>query len=104
VPVLHDHFTNEDITHLKENLYSLDFWIWQDAIAYMLNHNINLNNVYQNTVLMGICASLRDTLFGYLLYVTFLVHHHRTTIRDQEILVLNTVYFRDVINVNDEFL
>lgn len=104
VNVLDTYLTDQDLTHIKENLYSLDFRIWQDAIVYMLQHRVDLDKVYQPMVLMGIAASLRDTLFWYLLYITFLIQKHRTTIRDQEILVLNTIYFRDVVNINDEFL
>jgi hypothetical protein len=104
IDVLDTYLTDKDLTHIKENLYSLDFWIWQDAVVYMLQHRVDLDKVYQPMVLIGITASLRDTLFGYLLYLTFVVQKHRSTIRDQEVLILNTVYFRDVLNVNDEFL
>jgi hypothetical protein len=67
---LKKHFTDDDIYHIKDNMYSLDFWIYVSLLDGL--KNINLKADYSDTNIFGIIASIMETLPGFLLYITFM--------------------------------
>jgi len=64
--------TNNDIYHLKENIYNIDFWLAQKMYAALAEKNINLQKYYSDQVILGICANCRETLFGIVLFIKFM--------------------------------
>lgn len=45
---IHQHFHNQDIIRIKESLYTLDFWIQQDFLNKLQEHNISFTEVYSD--------------------------------------------------------
>lgn len=100
--LLQQHSTKNDIHVLKEHMYSLDFWIAQETYHYLSSHDLSLREHYDESSVMGMLATLRDTLLGYLLYKTYLQTHIHDDKKDL-IALLERLYIVDVINVREDF-
>jgi hypothetical protein len=57
------HLTDRDITHIKENLYSADFWLFQEFCDIFISKHIDMYQKYSDFSILGILATVRDTLF-----------------------------------------
>jgi|GEM_PF-6774238 len=65
------HVDTDDIIRLKECVYAVDLHIRVHATELLATHP-KLLTAYGNMGIVGICALLRETLFGFLLYITYL--------------------------------
>ena len=64
------YFSEDDVYHIKECLYSLDFRIYDRILKHI--SDINLKVEYSDTNIYGIISSMMETLPGFLMYLTFL--------------------------------
>lgn len=68
VPSLIANIETKDIKNIKENLYTLEFWIFADLLEVI--GDLDLQSRYADGVILNILATLKDTLVGIL----FLLH------------------------------
>ncbi len=66
-------FTDQDIFHLKENIYNIDYRVSQTFYQHLHGAKVALHVNYSDITILGIFAQVRETLFGFLLYMTFSV-------------------------------
>jgi hypothetical protein len=92
-----EHLDEDDIYHIKENMYSLDFWIYEEVLAWLWE--IWLKNNYSDTNIFGIISCIIDTLPGFLLYITYL----KSVSKAQKYDVLYDIYCIDVLNISKEY-
>lgn len=94
------HYLHEkDISNIKESLYTLDFWMYQYLIELLNAEKEKLIVQYSSQSIMGILASARDTLFWFLLYLTFLEQNKNTP----HLETLIFIYVSDILNVSEQF-
>ena len=60
--IVKDHFSHSDITPLKENLYTPDFWIYMVTIEEIKPYIDMLHEKYGDISISGILATLRETI------------------------------------------
>ncbi len=89
----------KDISNIKESLYTLDFWIYQYLVELLNTDKEKLIIQYSGQSIMGILASARDTLFGFLLYLTFLEQSPMTP----HLETLLFIYVSDILNISEQF-
>ena len=113
-----DNLTTNDVYHIKENIYNLDFWIAQELYTTIIKEKIQLETYYSDNVLFGILANFRETLQWFLLYITFLsleenkqdnlaknsnstkgkgVLHNEHNLKIQ---IIKRIYITDILNIN----
>lgn len=98
IKLIQDNLKDEDIIHIKENLYCFDFWLLQDFYKELISEKINLNKTYDDTIILWILFNIRETLFGLLLYVKFLEKQNKKN----NIESLIKIYIQDIINIQTQ--
>lgn len=96
--LLNKSLNNKDITHIKENLYCLDFWILQCFYKELIKRKIELKKTYPDQVIIWIFSNMRETLFWFLLYIKFLEQQNNKN----NIESLIKIYIQDIINIGTE--
>jgi hypothetical protein len=97
--LLQKHVLPHETIALKDNLYTVDLWVRLSAIRVMRDRDRPLSQMYGDMSIMGIVSVMRDTLFGFLLYITSLrqySHPNHQALATQE---LKRIYCTDVLNV-----
>ncbi len=56
LPTLKKHFTEGDITNLRDNLYTLDLWLWIEALQLLADNETDLASTYGDLSILGIVA------------------------------------------------
>lgn len=101
LPTVCKRLTDEDCMHLKENLYTIDLRLWWEAIGLFEKFEVNLSATYGDMSILGIIAGLRETLFGYLLYFTYLLAQENATGINYKLAAFKKIYVLDVLNVSE---
>lgn len=94
--ILYKHMEETDFQQLKEQVYSFDMHLWVHAVE-LLAEAWNLKKIYGKNVIVGIVALLRETLFGLLLYVTYVQQQERQTEQDLEVGLFKRLYVSDIL-------
>ncbi len=102
--ILYANFSEKDISNIKENVYTFDFWVWVDILEKLNSNNVDLTDKYSDFSILGIVAVLRDTIFGFVLYLKYLEIKNLDFKSDIKINVLKKIYILDVIWISDEYL
>ncbi len=105
----HKHFTKilkkelheQDIYHLKENIYNLDFRVSKAFFRSITQKNILLKNDYSDLVIMGIFATIRETLFGFLIYLTYVKDEAKEKNIHTDLLL--KLYVQDILNIDEYY-
>ena len=58
--IVKKYFNEDDVYHIKECLYSLDYWIYDRLLKYL--SDIDLKAEYSDTNIYGIISSMMETL------------------------------------------
>lgn len=95
--------TEQDIYHIKENIYNLDFWISKHFLRSIAKNKILLKNNYSDLTILGIFSTIRETFSGFLIYLTY--------VRDQvnikgipiDTTLLITLYIQDILNIDEYY-
>ena len=99
--------TREDMTRLREHIYTVDLHLWVHACE-LLSESPKLIESYGKMWLIGICALLRETLFGFLLYLTYVQVQEREQQVSHKSQASKQIYVTDVLQVSgswtNEFL
>lgn len=99
--LLAEEFKEQDITALKENLYTIDLWVWRDALAWFGEHHVSLSKIYSDMSIIGLAALLRETLFGMLMVLTYAKKMHQEV--DAHLLwLLKKIYCINVLQVTED--
>lgn len=94
--------TDNDIYHLKESIYNLDFRLAQSFYTTLIAKGINLRQYYSDQVILGICANCRETFLGLMLFVAYLSAEEKKTKKDLKIHLIKRIYITDMLNINIE--
>jgi hypothetical protein len=101
------HTTSDDITRLREHVYTVDLHLRVHACE-LLGESPKLIESYGKMGLIGICALLRETLFGFLLYLTYVQVQEREQQVAHKSQSMKQIYVADVLQVSgswtNEFL
>jgi len=100
--ILYKHFTQQDLFHLKENVYNMDFWISQAFFQGLHGKKIRLSDNYSDTALLGIFAFVRETLFGFILYLTYLQTQETKTKKIHKDLLMK-IYIRHILFLDEYY-
>lgn len=97
-----DHVQPQDITALKDNVYTVDLRVRIIATRWLQDNKVNVSDMYGDMSIMGMVSVMRETLFGCLLYLRYLrqqTHTQHTGFATQE---LKKIYITDVLNVGQD--
>ncbi len=70
--VLSGFISKKDVFFLKENIYSLDFWIVDIFYRKLLEIWIDLKSSYADNSILWILSGIKETLFGFMLYYSYI--------------------------------
>jgi len=101
--LLSKYITNQDLYNLKENLYSLDFWVIKDLYKKIKENNIRLDLLYSSSVIMWIFSTSKETLFGFLMYFFFVKQSAIEQKKSMNEDLLLDLYVREVLQIAEEF-
>jgi hypothetical protein len=104
VSTLHDYLDGDDVEQIKENLYTLDLWMWLEALQYLGEEEVDFASNYGDLSILGVIAGMRDTLFGLLLYLTHLQKEASEAQIDLKLQALKKIYILDVLNLSESYL
>lgn len=91
--------TDQDIYHIKENIYNLDFWISKKFCRAIQENTIVLKNEYSDLVLLNIFSTIRETFFGLLIYLTYI--QGQNTIKSPiDTSILITLYIQEILHID----
>lgn len=94
----------KDIKNLKESIYTLDFWIWNRFIEMIDKFWINLCENYTDNSIFGISSIFRDTIFGFVLYYTFLKSEEIKHNTNFNLSILKKIYIIDVLWISENYV
>lgn len=78
--VMQEYVNTKDIERLKDRMYNIDFWIAEDYIDALMRSDISKH--YDQSISLGIFATIKETLFGLLLYITYLQNSEESHQKD----------------------
>ena len=100
-----DFFLSETkIAALKENMYTLDLRLRQEALQFLRVQDVDFSDTYSELVMMGIFATLRETFFGFLLYLRYISNQEDVPSKDEHIQTLQLIYLQDILLINQEYV
>ncbi len=87
-----------EIKFLKEHLYTLEFWVWNEVLNYVKENIINKNGfkIIWKMAFVYILAILKQTLFGFLILLTAFKQFTNRN-KDVRIDILRNIYIRDIV-------
>ena len=90
--------------YLKENLYTVDTWLFQEVLHHLDTNTLTRHMKYSDYSILGILASLKDTLLGFILYYVYVLEQAQKnwSIYIAEDLLLK-IYIIDVLNITEEY-
>lgn len=104
--IFYENFSQQDVENLKENLYTLDFRLWNEALMAMYDFAMkpDLSDKYSDFSILWIVSVMRDTLFWILLYTTYLLTLGQENNKVYNIQLINRIYCLDVLWVSEEYV
>lgn len=91
-----------DIVHIKDRMYALDFWLYAK-----MREKIGENDLsgYDSPVLLYMYSMMKETLFGFFLYVHYVRHQEEVHQKNYHSQTLIALYSRLVFGTkNDEII
>ena len=85
---------DSDIVNLRDALYKLDYWIVESFMQKI--ENLNLKEIADDTLILSLYWTLRETLFWFVLLYTYLNKEEKKLIRDKASMLL-LVYSKDIL-------
>lgn len=103
LPTIHDYVTPSDIATFKGNLYSYDIQLWREMVKLLYEKEVMLSDSYGDMSILGILAQLRETIFGFMLWYTYITQEQITADVDLHTEELKNIYITDVLNVSEYY-
>jgi len=98
--ILKKELTEQDIYHIKENIYNLDFWISKKFFRAITANTILLKKDYADLAILGIFSTIRETFSGFLIYLTYLKDEIETKNIPLDTSILISLYIKDILNMD----
>jgi hypothetical protein len=98
--ILKKELTEQDIYHIKENIYNLDFWISKKFFRAITEHAILLKKDYADLAILGIFSTIRETFSGFLIYLTYLKDEIQIKKTPLDTSLLISLYIKDILNMD----
>ncbi len=95
--------TEQDVYHLKENIYNLDFRVHKLFLRAISDQKITMKNDYSDLSLMGIFSSARETIFWLLIYLTFIRDLSQDKKNDIHSDLLIKIYVQDILHIDEYY-
>ncbi len=102
VASLKKNLSTNDLFHIKENVYNIDFRVAQTAYHDIHGNKIMLNANYSDAAILGILAQIRETLWGFLLYRAFLQSQANNK-RNVQLDLLNKIYIQEIFHLDEYY-
>ncbi|MBP7841596.1 hypothetical protein KA037_02860 [Patescibacteria group bacterium] len=99
VSIAQKHIDETSLFHLRENLYTVDFWIYMEVIS-QLNIECNLQTNYTDMNMLGIYACIKENLFGLLLYLYALQSNSTDTSKVDAVI---DIYITDILHIHEDY-
>lgn len=97
--LLKKELTDQDIYYIKENIYNLDFWISKKFFRALYENTLLLKNEYDDIILLNIFATIRETFFGLLIYLTYI--QGQNTIKSPiNTNILINLYMQEILHID----
>ena len=90
-----------ETVNLKENLYTVDFWLWREACDTLSQHQV-LQQIYDDPSIISTLAMLRDTWTWWLIWMTSVLNYDDSAWLSPD--VLWKIYVVDVLNVSSQMV
>lgn len=103
IKILKKELTENDIYRIKENIYNLDFRISKKFCRAISEHKILFKNDYSDLVILGIFSTIRETLFGFMIYLTYLRDEANTKNISIDTELLIKLYIQDILNIDEYY-
>ena len=100
IKTLKKELTQQDIYHIKENIYNLDFWISKRFFRLLAENNILFSDNYSDLAILGIFSTIRETFSGFLIYLTYMRDQANTKGLSIDTTLLVSLYIQDILNVD----
>jgi hypothetical protein len=101
--VIKKQLTTNDLFHIKENIYNIDFRVAQTAYQDLHGNKVVLKANYSDAAILGILSHIRETLRGFLLYRAFL-QSQATAKHDVKVTLLTNIYIQEVLHLDGYYL
>ncbi len=98
--ILQQHITEQDIYHIKENIYNLDFRISKRFFRALTTHAIILKNDYSDYAILGMFATIRETFSWFLIYLTYLKDQSSEKEITLDTYFLISLYIKEILNID----
>lgn len=98
--ILKKGLTEQDVYHIKENIYNLDFWISKKFFRSVAENTILLKKNYSDLAILGIFSTIRETFSGFLIYLTYLKDGANTKNVPIDTTLLIGLYVQDILNID----
>ena len=103
IKILKKELTEQDIYHIKENIYNLDFWISKKFFRAVAEHDVSFKKEYSDLAILGIFSTIRETFSGFLIYLTYLRDDANTKNIPLDISLLIKLYVQDILNIDEYY-
>lgn len=100
IKILQKRLNQQDIYHIKENIYNLDFWVNKFFLRAITTNIIDLKTDYSDFALMNIFATTRETFFGLLIYISYLKDTNTTKNKNIDTHIFITLYIQDILHID----
>lgn len=99
------HLTTADIACIKENLYNINFWVFYDFLYQLRPIAQELTNSYPVLPIVWILASIKETLLGLLLFLSY-GHSHASTSHsaDSDKKLIIEFYCSDILGLQEHIV
>ena len=101
--MLKKELNEQDIYHIKENIYNLDFWISKKFFAATIDNKVLLKKDYSDLVILWIFSTIRETLSWFLIYLTYIKDQAdiKNISIDTDFLI--QLYVKDILNMDEYY-
>lgn len=100
VKILKKELTSQDIYHIKENIYNLDFRMSMRFFRALADAKILLKKDYSDFAILGIFSTIRETFFGFLIYLTYIMEESSSKNITLDTSLLISLYIKDILNID----
>lgn len=100
IKILKKGLTDQDIYHIKENIYNLDFWISKKFFRALAENKILLKKDYSDLAILGIFSTIRETFSGFLIYITYLYDQAQAKNITLDTTLFISLYIKDILNID----
>lgn len=92
----------KEYKNLKENMYTLDFWIYKDVLDEIVGLKLDKN--LGTTAIYGILANLKESIFGFLLLLQNILSKQKNKKSDYRLDALINIYITEILFLSADYV